>query len=279
MAGDGKEWAVIIEWNAHMFSGDQARYPWHPQAAYTPDSARLTADPLTDYLARLDAEGIDGAVLVQPEPYGDDHRLVLDCLTREPSLLWGTSLFYPSDPDAPRKLADLVAREPRIVATRFHAHRGKETYLTSFADAGVRAIWRQAAELGLIVELHIGPNYAADAAAAIRAFPTVPVLIDHLAEPKLGTAVEYADVLALAHLDNVYMKLSGLNHFTSDGPLYLSALAFTRQVVDAFGPDYLVWGSGTPAIVDAHLGHLSEADRTKVKGGNLARLLGMASDE
>ena len=47
-----------------------------------------------------------------------------------------------------------------------------------------------------------------------------------------------------------------------------------RQVVDAFGPDYLVWGSGTPAIVDAHLGHLSEADRTKVKGGNLARLLG-----
>ncbi|MGN6671653.1 MAG: amidohydrolase family protein, partial [Thermomicrobiales bacterium] len=133
--------------------------------------------------------------------------------------------------------------------------------------------------LGLIVELHIGPNYAADAAAAIRAFPTVPVLIDHLAEPKLGTAVEYADVLALAHLDNVYMKLSGLNHFASDGPLYLSALAFTRQVVDAFGPDYLVWGSGTPAIVDAHLGHLSEADRTKVKGGNLARLLGMASDE
>jgi len=32
--------------------------------------------------------------------------------------------------------------------------------------------------------------------------------------------------------------------------------------------------SGLPSIVDAHLDHLSEADRDKVKGGNLAALLG-----
>ena len=36
----------------------------------------------------------------------------------------------------------------------------------------------------------------------------------------------------------------------------------------------LVWGGGTPQIVDTHLGHLSDSDRAKVKGGNLARLLG-----
>jgi hypothetical protein len=44
-------------------------------------------------------------------------------------------------------------------------------------------------------------------------------------------------------------------------------------VIDAFGPERLVWGSGTPRIVDAHLDWLSEAERAKVKGGNLARLL------
>ena len=58
-----------------------------------------------------------------------------------------------------------------------------------------------------------------------------------------------------------------------DGPLYLSARPFTRRVVDAFGPAHMVWGSGTPEIVDAHLGHLSEADRALVKGDTLARLL------
>jgi predicted TIM-barrel fold metal-dependent hydrolase len=264
---------MIIEWNAHMFSRDTERYPFHPQAAYVPEATRLSPDPLADYLARMAEEGIDWAVLVHPEPYGDDHRLILDCLRREPKRLLGTSLFYPKDPDAPRKLKDLVEQEPRIIAIRFHAHRGKEIYLEGFADPGVRALWEAAGELGLIVELHIGPNYAAQAALAIRAYPSVPVLIDHLAEPHLGNAVEFAAVLALAEFDNVYMKLSGLNHFSKDAPLYLDAKPFTRWVIEAFGPERMVWGSGTPKIVDAHLAHLSEAERAKVKGENLARLL------
>lgn len=264
---------MIIEWNAHMFSRDTATYPFHPRAAYTPDPARLSADPLGDYLNRMDALGIDRAVLVHPEPYGDDHRLVLDCLRREPDRLLGTALFYPDDPAAPQKLADLVAQEPRIVALRFHAHRGKEQYLSSFDDPGVVALWSAAADLGLIVELHIGPNYARQVARRITEHTDTPVLIDHLAEPHMGSGVEFADVLDLARFPNVYMKLSGLNHFAADAPLYTSARPFTRWVTSAFGPDRVVWGSGTPAIVDAHLLYWSEADRAKVKGGNLARLL------
>jgi len=89
----------------------------------------------------------------------------------------------------------------------------------------------------------------------------------------MGTAVEYAQVLALAQYDNVYMKLSGLGHFAADGPLYLSARPFTRLVIDAYGPNRLVWGGGTPGIVDAHLDRETEDERSRVKGDNLARLL------
>jgi len=264
---------MIIEWNTHIFSSDTDRYPLHPRATYVPGPERRSADPLADYLARMASEQIDRAVIVQPEPYGDDHRLVLDCLEREPGRLWGTSLFYPRDPDAPDKLRDMVRRQKKIVATRFHAHRGKQDYLERFDEPGVRALWRAAAELGLIVELHIGPDYAAQAGEAIRAFPGTPVLIDHLAEPHMGSAVEYAQVLALAQLDNVYMKLSGLNHFGQDAPLYLQAKPFTRLVIDAFGPDRLVWGSGTPEIVDAHMDRESKVERAQVKGDNLMELL------
>lgn len=265
---------MAIEWNVHIFSPDLERYPFHPDAAYRPDVSRQPADPLAAYLERMARDGIDRAVLVHPEPYGDDHRLILECLERQPERLKGTSLFYPRDPEAPRKLEALVARQPRIISTRFHAHRGKEMYLASFADPGVRALWTKAVELGLVVELHIGPDYVLQAAEAIQAIPGSVVLIDHLAEPHMGSAVEYAHVLDLARFDNVYMKLSGLNHFAADAPLYESARPFTRRVVEAFGPDRLVWGSGTPAIVDAHMPEYSTADREKVKGGNLARLLG-----
>lgn len=263
----------VIEWNHHLFSRDRARYPFHARATYRPDEARLVGDPIGDYLARLGREGIDRAVVVQPEPYGDDHALVRAALEHHPDRLRAASLFYPRDPDAPEKLAALVRVVPGIVATRFHAHRGREGYLDSFADPGVRALWERAAALGLIVELHLGPNYADQAARAIEEYAPATVLIDHLGEPAFGNIVEYLGVLALARYDRVIMKLSGLGHISTEPPPHLDVQPLVRGLADAFGPDRLVWGGGSPALVDAHLPHLPAADRAQVKGGNLARLL------
>src|SRR3954471_22985367 len=95
----------VIEWNSHMFSANTAKFPFHAQAVYKPDPSTLPADPLAAYEKHMKEAGIHRAILVQPEPYGDDHRLVLDCLHRSPgSKFKGTSLFYPKNPDSPRKL-------------------------------------------------------------------------------------------------------------------------------------------------------------------------------
>ncbi len=234
----------------------------------------------------LSERGVDRAVVVHPEPYGDDHSLVLDVLRRRPDWL-GTSLFYPRDDESVAKLAALVAEQPRIISTRFHAHRGisgfqrivggefpkGNEYFDSFEEPGVRALWAKAVELGLIVELHIGPNYGKQVAAVLRDIPDSVVLIDHLAEPHMGDGVEFADILALASFPNVYMKLSGIGHFADDAPLFESALPFTQRVIEAFGPDRMVWGSGMPEVVDVHMSAYSAEDRAKVKGGNLEKLL------
>lgn len=265
---------LMIEWNQHMFSRDVGRFPFSPKAPYAPNPEKLPPDPLPPYLDRLSSLGVARAVFVQPEPYGDDHRLILDCLARTPADRFkGTSLFYPKDENAPRKLAELVRREPRIVSTRFHAHRGKEMYLDSFADQGVRNLWKQAVDLGLILELHIGPNYALQVADAIKAFPGCKVIIDHLAEAKRGTPMEYANVLDLAALPNVYMKLSELENVASDGPLFESIRPFTRRVIREFGPDRMIWSGGTPEIARIHMQGYGEADIDKVLGGNLAALV------
>jgi predicted TIM-barrel fold metal-dependent hydrolase len=213
---------MIVEWNTHIFSPDLQKYPFHEKAAYRPDVSGMPTDSLKAYLQRMEQEGVDRAVLVHPEPYGDDHKLILECLRRERERLKGTCLFYPKDPDAQYKMADLVAKEPNIIAVRMHAHRGKEIYLDSFTSSEVRLLWEKALQLGLIIELHIGPNYAKQIGEMLRDYPESKVLIDHLAEPYMGDAVEYADVLSLAEFDGVYMKLSGLNHFAKDAPLYLS---------------------------------------------------------
>ena len=264
---------TVIEWNTHLFSPDIAKYPFHPKATYQPDLSKYPEDPLAYYLNHLDKNGIDKAVVVHPEPYGDDHSLILDSLKLSADRLKGTSLFYPKDPSAPKKLEELVKQNPSIVSTRFHAHRGKENYLDSFSDSGVRALWKKAVELDIIIELHIGPNYARDVGEAIKDFPGCKVLIDHLAEPHMGTGVEYADVLDLANFPHVYMKFSGLGHFADDGPQFLSARSFSSNVIKAFGTDRMVMGGVQPTTVDLHMADYSEKERAKVKGSNLMKLL------
>jgi len=266
---------MIIEWNAHMFSSDTHRYPFHPRGTYEPKPEFRSPDPLADYITRMATEGIDRAVLVHPEPYGDDHRLALECVRQHPALFKTTALFYPKDADACCQLRGLVKANPdAIVALRFHAHKERSTYLNGFEDSNVRELWKTAGELGLIIELHIGPDYASQAIRLAKEFPNFTVLIDHMAEAKYSSGPEFSDVIRMSELDNVYMKFSGLNHYAVDEPFYESVIPFSRWVADSFGPDRMVWGSGTPRIIDAHLSHWSERDRAKVKGGNLRRLLG-----
>ena len=110
LAGPARAAATpVIEWNQHMFSANTAKFPFHPQAVYKPDPSSFQADPLAAYEKHMKEAGIDRGMLVQPEPYGDDHRLVLDCLHRAPAAKFkGTSLFYPKNPQSPKKLTALA---------------------------------------------------------------------------------------------------------------------------------------------------------------------------
>jgi predicted TIM-barrel fold metal-dependent hydrolase len=262
-----------VEWIHHLFSADTARFPFYSAAAYLPESSRLHADPLSVYLDQMQQEGIDRAVLVHPEPYGDDHRLVLDALHREPDRLRACAHVLPGNPGAAERLTALAKAEARIVATRFHLHRGKTQYFASFDDAGVRSVWRAAAELGLIVELHIGPDVAEQTRALIAAYPQTPVVIDHFGEPQFGTIQEFADTLALAELPNVHMKLSAIKYLSENAPLYLNVRRFTRQLADRFGAERLLWGGNGTAWVHAHFADWPEAQRALILGGNALRLL------
>eukprot|EP01044_Picomonas_judraskeda_P001824 COSAG03_NODE_116_length_12390_cov_34.697258_15_plen_97_part_00 len=56
----------------------------------------------------------------------------------------------------------------------------------------------------------------------------------------MGTLAEFAEVMELAKFPNVFMKLSGLNHFATDAdnaPLYESAKPLTKRIIVSDGPN------------------------------------------
>ena len=130
-------------------------------------------------------------------------------------------------------------------------------------------------------------EHAAQLAGLADRFPAVPIVIDHLGHPAVRRGVhdpDFARLLELARYPNVYVKLSGFYHFSSEPFPFAGCWDVTRAVYDAFGPERLVWGSDFPHVVrtcgygpalellDRVLSDWSPAGRRRVMGGNALRL-------
>ena len=267
----------VIDAHVHLFAADQARFPYHPDAPYVPDR-HSPVEPFLDHLA---AARIDGAVLVHPEPYQDDHRYTLHCLAVAGKRLRATCLFDPNSPETPEAMMKLC-EQPGFVAMRIHCHR--EDRLPEFDSGLLREIWHTAAQLGLCLQLHGVPKHLARFARLIQDFPRTPVLIDHLGRPGQGTAEEIQGVFRLAGLSNVYMKFSGLAYASREPYPHTDIRPLLEGIVELFGPRRMLWGdsySGKPYgqathAVDDVLSFVDAPGRREIAGGTAARLFGFA---
>ena len=268
----------FVENTMHMFAADLKRWPLHPNAAYKP-----TPNSFENYLAFVKEVKLDHTVLVQPEPYQDDHSYLEYCFQNEPSpgYFKGTCLFDPIDAQTPKRLEELSKKLPnRIVGMRIHEVHAKGTPSTTsgpikdrdLAHPGVKATWKKLHDLGMLVQIQMIPYYAPQVAKLAAEFRDTPVLLDHLALYARGTPEEYDEVLKLGKLPRVYMKISQLGQ--DPKPLL-------RKIYDAYGPDRLVWGSfgSTAAAFDRAVAQCDEvfdfaspAERAKIRGENAIKL-------
>lgn len=274
--------------STHLFSDDQQRFPYHRNALYRPPPKTVET-----YSAFVRAAGIDHTVIIHSEVYQDDHRYLRYCFDHEPSpgYFKATCLFDPIDPKTPDRIGELVRGMPgRIVGIRIHEmHKAGTPSTTGGAmrdrdlrSAGMKNTWRKMHELGLLIEMQTIPVYAPRVGALASEFPQMPVQIDHFGLPARGDKAQYEQILRLAKLPKVYMRVEGLAA-AGEQPWYGDGKGLARQVYDAFGPDRLIWegyGSSMPrfektlATIDEMFGFAPEEDRVKIRGLNAMKLFG-----
>ena len=264
-AGAGER---IVDSHVHLFLPE---FAYHPNASYRPP-----AHSLSDYLAFLKQAPIEHVVVVHPEPYQDDHRILEYVFRHEPSPLFfkSTCLFDPIDPRTPERMAALSRQYPgRIVGIRIHeVHKPGTPPSTAgpikdrdFGHPGMKNVFRQARQSKMVVQFHFIPYYAPRIAELAREFPDVPLVLDHLARAREGSAAEVDQVMPLGKLPNVYMKYSG--PYAGDADL-------SRRAYDAFGPDHMICGTvgmnadeyqKWSANFERCFGSLAAPDREKVR--------------
>ncbi len=279
---------LIIDTHIHLF--DPRIIPYHPQATYRPEERTLAA-----YTKFVRESGLNHSVIVHPEPYQDDHRSLEYFLAHEPSpgYFKGPCLFDPVAPETPRRMEELVKRNPgRIVALRIHESRKCSAAPTAVGTAirdrdmrapGMRATWRKAHELGLAIQMHFVPCHAPAIRAVAADFREMPVIIDHLGRYNEGTPAEWDEMLRLSELPRMYLKFSAIRMSSKQGPPYADAKPLVRRVVEAFGADRIIWGAvgmtmpefeTQVRVFETLLDFVPESGRAKIRGLNAAKLYG-----
>jgi L-fuconolactonase len=114
---------------------------------------------------------------------------------------------------------------------------------------GLRALWRAAADLGLVVNVVVGREHADHLAALLAEFPGTPTVIEHALMIQAATDREATllDLRRLARFPNAIAELIDLP-LLSRGPYpFDDAFPAYVEIIDAFGPGRCVWGSSYPA--------------------------------
>lgn len=271
---------MIVDGHAHVWSGDPQRYPWHPTFGYVP-RAPATPEAL---LARMDALGVQVALLVQPSVYGDDHRFLLDTVAAHPGRFVPIGQVDPSEPASIANGQDLVARAG-LVGLRVIFARD----VTRAADQASAPGWEELVTLGVPICLRVMPEHHHLAIGVLTAYPTVPFVIDHLGLPdRPGSPAAAARLAELARFANCYVKVAGLARLRGEAEPPEAIWPLVRTALDEFGSSRLVWGSDFPGADERHaldtaLGELtavpflSPADRLTIMGRTAVQLWGLPS--
>lgn len=234
--------ALSVDTHAHVFL---RQMPLAAARRYAPD---FDATP-GEYFDLLDTHAHSHGVLVQPSFLGCDNSYLLSVLRQHPQRLRGVVVLEPTATEA--ELAALAAQG--VVGVRLNL---VGLPLPDLTQPSWQAFFERIRALDWHLELHrraadLSPLIAAAAASGCR------VVIDHFGRPDAGLASQdpgFAALLRHADSGRVWVKLSAAYRNAGD-PLQADAGArdCARQLLAAFGPQRLVWGSDWPHTQHQHL--------------------------
>lgn len=219
-----------VDSHAHVFRHD---LKFAEGRRHSPDFDAL----LADYLGLLDANGVSHALLIQPSFLGTDNTFMLAALDAYPDRFRGVAVVDPSFTEA-----DL----------REFAGRGICGIRLNLVGAAIPDLegdaWKSLLESVRTLEWHVEVHIE------LTALPSVgqavldagcPLVVDHFGRPGPDDAASWAWLLSAARTGYVWVKLSAA--YRSWPPsMAEKAAAAAADLLVAFGPERLLWGSDWP---------------------------------
>ncbi|MCZ8260646.1 MAG: amidohydrolase family protein [Beijerinckiaceae bacterium] len=269
-----------IDAHQHYWALERGDYGW-----LTPALAAIHRDFGPADLAPMLAAGrIDRTILVQAAPTDAETRYLLDLAARHASISGVVGWADFDAADAPERITALAA-DPLLVSLRpmIHDIPDPDWMLAPSILPALRAMVSQ----GLVFDALVRPPHLSRLLVLADRMPDLAIVVDHAAKPQIRERIHEpwsSDLAALARRPNVVLKLSGLLTEAASGDGMYHLYPFIRTILEAFGPERILFGSDWPVlelagtyanwldIVERTIAGLSAEAQAAIMGGNAARI-------
>ncbi|RYF44048.1 MAG: amidohydrolase [Comamonadaceae bacterium] len=274
-----------IDAHQHYWSPHHGDYGWLVPSRALRSICRPFAPP--DLHPHLNAAEIAGTVLVQAAPSAAETLRLLEIAARPGSRVLGVVGWCDFEaPDAPAQVCAL-AGNPLLKGLRpmLQDLPDPRWILRPEVAPALDAMERMRLALDLLVKPH-----QLDAVQELaQRRPALHMVIDHAAKPSIPDGFQrWAEQIGrVAQHKHLHCKLSGLLTEAPIGAGVETLRPFSDHLLQAFGPERLLWGSDWPVLTlaasyahwygmsGALLSGLSAAQQALVFGGNAARFYRM----
>jgi L-fuconolactonase len=279
---------TVIDAHQHFW---ELRQPFDYAWLDGPQMAPIRRDFLPQHLAPLiEAAGVDRTVFVQTQHNLDESRWILGLAARHEFIAGVVGWVDLSSPTCEEQLAEFMSHS-KFVGIRHVTQDEPDDDFIVRPDVvrGLKVLERQSVPFDLLFYI----KHLKHAGTLAKALPDLPMVIDHLAKPRIKDHAmhDWVDNLRqAANYPNLYCKLSGM---ITEGDWKRWKAADLKPYVDvameAFGPERCMFGSDWPvcelagnygqvhaALVEA-LGPLSDTERGRIFGGTAIEFYGLNS--
>ena len=293
----------VIDSHLHVWANaDEASlgFPW----AVPPPESLQNEGSVQSLLQRMDSNGVDGALIVQPINHKFDHSYIIQAIKRYPKRFKGMYLFDPADSDPINRLEAYCLQG--FVGVRFNPYLwdsiGEQKWKPMSQGAGLQ-VYRRCGELrmpvGIMCFQGLSLHYD-DIVSLLEQSPETICILDHFGFTKLEKNNDNADksndssqqssssafqqLRSLAKYPQVHVKISALFRLQDEYPYDRVKQERFLPLLQAFGSARLLFGSDFPYILEQPQGYSvhklvaswipKEEDQYNVMAGTAERLFG-----
>ncbi|HEX4131044.1 MAG TPA: amidohydrolase family protein [Pirellulales bacterium] len=242
-AAPGASFTGAIDAHVHVWTPDTERYPL--AEGFTRAKMRPPSFTPEELLSIARPSGVERIVLIQMSFYQFDNAYMLDTIKRFPGTFSGVAIVDTTVDDPAEAMIALVERGVR----GFRISPSGATPDEWLTSEGMAALWLCAAENRLAVCPLVNPEYLDSIDKMCDKYTDTRVVIDHFARIGADGTIRESDLKRLCNLaqyQNVHVKLSAFYALGAKRPPYTDLIPMIRRLLDAYGPQRLMWASDCP---------------------------------